>query len=75
MEKSFKNMMVWSSDMPGHTLPFYVWIASRKLSRRDITEEVFDLLYSDFILTMGLDDSEDFRDWCKDQFTHYYESI
>jgi hypothetical protein len=75
MEKSFKNMMVWSSDMPGHTLPFYVWIASRKLSRRDITEEVFDLLYSDFILTMGLEDSEDFRDWCKDQFTHYYESI
>ena len=75
MEKNFKNMMVWSSDMPGHTLPFYVWIASRKLSRRDITEEVFDLLYSDFILTMGLEDSEDFRDWCKDQFTHYYESI
>ena len=75
MEKNFKNMIVWSSDMPGHTLPFYVWIASRKLSRRDITEEVFDLLYSDFILTMGLEDSEDFRDWCKDQFTHYYESI
>ena len=75
MKKNFKNMMVWSSDMPGHTLPFYVWIASRKLSRRDITEEVFDLLYSDFILTMGLEDSEDFRDWCKDQFTHYYESI
>ena len=75
MEKSFKKMMVWSSDMPGCTLQFYVWVASRKLSRRDITEEVFDLLYSDFILTMGLEDNEDFRDWCKDQFTHYYESI
>ena len=75
MKKNFKNMMVWSSDMPGCTLLFYVWVASRKLSRRDITEEVFDLLYSDFILTMGLEDSEDFRDWCKDQFTHYYESI
>ena len=72
MEKSFKNMMVWSSDMPGHTLPFYVWIASRKLSPR---EEIFDLHYRDFILTMGLEDTEDFRDWCKDQFTHYYESI
>ena len=54
MKKNFKNMMVWSSDMPGHTLPFYVWIASRKLSPR---EEIFDLHYRDFILTMGLEDS------------------
>ena len=75
MEKSLKNMMAWSSDMPGCTLPFYVWLASRKLSRRDITEEVFQLLYSDFMLTMGLEDTEDFQDWCKNQFAHYYESI
>ena len=72
--KSLENITDWSSDMPGCTLPFYVWLASRKLSRRDITEEAFGPLYSDFLLTMGFQDTEDFKDWCNRQFAHYYES-
>ena len=72
--KSLESIAEWSSDMPGCTLPFYVWLASRKLSRRDITEEAFGPLYSDFLLTMGWEETEDLRDWCNRQFAHYYES-
>ena len=73
--KHCKNIQEWSSDMPGCVLPFFVWTASHKLSYDDsCSETVFDRLYRDFITTMEVfDDTPEFREWCREQFTHHYE--
>lgn len=73
--KLCKNIHEWSDDIPIGVLPFYVWTASHKLSYDDlISETVFERLYQDFITTMKFDDTPEFKNWCWEQFTHYYEA-
>jgi hypothetical protein len=74
--KSFNNIQEWSSDMPGCVLPFFVWCASRKLSHDEcLNKGIFNRLYQDFIDTMAVfPDTTEFREWCWEQYVHYYES-
>lgn len=56
------------------TLPFFVWTAAHKMSYDDMLDiVVFENLYADFIKTMEYDDTEEFKYWCREQFTHHYE--
>ena len=72
--KHSKNIIEWSRELPICALPFFVWTASHKLSSNEHVYEVFDSLYQDFIATMKVfNDTPEFRQWCREQFTHHYE--
>ena len=75
--KTCDNIMEWSGDLPGGTLPFFVWTAAHKLSYDDcLNTGVFERLYHDFITTMRwCKDTPEFRAWCWDQYVHHFECI
>ena len=59
----------WSGHVGMNFLPFFVYLRARGAPLKGAFQDE----YKDFLLDMELSHSAFLREWCEEQYQHYYE--